>query len=291
MAEFLFNPTRLSFHIPHMLGGILLCGDKGEHGRGGNGDCIVVDGTTGLIGVADGTERSPQASRRFLKDTAAHLSDMGRRNARPSHTDLLKAAQSVLDSFRYEDRTTFLCILPASDGSVFYLSGGDSILMHIDTTTSRVLFRNRSNMGFAGRSPDLLDFGHLQVKRGERLLLATDGLWDIQREDSQGFLQSILSIVSAGPLHLVPTQLITAVHPAFCTTEARSYDDFSLVLIDPLQIRPFSYRVLLGGTDKDSEHSYQRRCKSREFPDRDCALPEDGHSLWIFPDCLDEYSC
>ena len=75
MKPFLLNPARMSFRMADVLGGILLCGKKGEGRFFGNGDCILLDGATGLIAVADGTERTPEASRRFLSLMADQMQE------------------------------------------------------------------------------------------------------------------------------------------------------------------------------------------------------------------------
>jgi hypothetical protein len=60
------------------------------------------------------------------------------------------------------------------------------------------------------------------------------------------------------------------------------------VLLDPFRIEPFGQRVLIGGTDHESELSYQGQCTKGDLPDWYIPLPENGPSFLIFPDILND---
>lgn len=286
MKPFLLNPARMSFRMADVLGGILLCGKKGEGRFFGNGDCILLDGATGLIAVADGTERTPEASRRFLSLMADQMQEGQRTGGEMGLHHFVEAAKGVLEQFRYEDRTTFVCLLPAHDGSMLYVSGGDSVLMQLDADAGEVVFRNRSNMGFTGRYREVADFGQLMTKKGDRFLLASDGLWDLAVEDGQDAAQLLLRGLKTDPVHFLPDRLVGACHPAFQDGGSAPYDDFSMVLVDPDNLSSFRARVLLGGTSTNAEAHYQSLCRQEALPRRYVSLPDPGSALWTFPDSL-----
>jgi len=286
MKPFLLNPLRMSFQIADVLGGVLLCGEKGEGRFYGNGDCILLDGAAGLIGVADGTERSPDASRRFLSMMADQMQNGHRAGGEMRLRHFVEAAGEVLEGFPYEERSTFVCLLPADEGSVFYISGGDSLFMQLDVQASEVVFRNRSNMGFTGRSREVSDFGRLQTKEGDVFLLASDGLWDLAVEDGEDVAQVLLEGLKTDPVHCLPDCLVHTRHPAFRTGTNNPYDDFGMVLVDPANLSSFRSRVLLGGTSTDTEAHYQRLCRREALPSRYMRLLDQDATLWTFPDSL-----
>ena len=288
MTDFLINPARLSFRVPDLLSGLLVCGNKGDaRPSAGNGDCILIDGAAGLIGVADCTERSPQASRRFLTSLSEHLAGSGPFEDRHRPDVLLAAARSVLEEFHYDDRTTFLCVLALPEGRVFYLNGGDSLLMQLGFQGSRIVFRNRPNMGFAGRCREILDSGFLEVADNDLFLLATDGLWDLLGDGSEDLSTWMPGALRSGSLDGLPHALVKGRHPAFSSMSGKLYDDLGLVLFRPFQTGSFCQRVLLGGTDSHSEEHYQDRLQRKGLPDCDLVLPEGPQSLWVLPDALD----
>jgi len=286
MKPFLLNPLRMSFQIADVLGGVLLCGRKGEGRFFGNGDCILLDGATGLIGVADGTERSPDASRRFLNLMADQMRNGHRVGGEMRLRHFVEAAGEVLEGFHYEDRSTFVCLLPAADGQVFYIGGGDSILMQLDVDASEVVFRNRSNMGFTGRCRQVSDFGRLQTKKGDVFLLASDGLWDLVLADGEDVTQVLLRGLKRDPVHRLTDSVVSKCHPAFRPDANNPYDDFGMVLVDPANLSSFRSRVLLGGTSTDAEAEYQRLRREDAFPGRYMRLPDQEATLWTLPDSL-----
>jgi hypothetical protein len=281
-----FNLYRRSFHIPNTLSAILLNGYKGRGLHRGNGDCLLLDGLQRLIGVADGTERSPQVSRRFLQC----LSD--RFQAGPPGSDyerrafLLETTQSVLDQFSYEDRTTFLCVLPEEDGSLYYVSGGDSLLLHINNARTQISLCNHPNMAFVGRSRDIPDYGHIKAQKGDLFLLATDGLWDLHRREDQDLLDLFIEESEIyESIHHFGELLVNTRHPAFRKkTKHHWFDDFSLVVIDPYLLHRFGSRLLWGGTNVEIEAFYQNQCKLSTAEDQDIRLADRYTTLQVFPE-------
>jgi hypothetical protein len=169
---------------------------------------------------------------------------------------------------------------------VFYISGGDSLFMQLDVPASEVVFRNRSNMGFTGRSREVSDFGRLQTKKGDIFLLASDGLWDLAVEDDEDVAQALLRGLKTDPVHRLPDCVVRTRHPAFRTDTNNSYDDFGMVLVDPANLSLFRSRVLLGGTSTNAEAHYQRLCRQEAFPSRYMRLLDQDATLWTFPDSL-----
>ena len=274
----------MSFQAPDILGGLLFSGYKGENRFEGNGDCVLLDGMNGILGIADGSERSPQASRAFLERLADRMEKNREKSGEEGFDPLMETAQQVLDTFHYEDRTTFLCLHLHEDGTAVYISGGDSLLFHVNPEDSRVLFRNRSNMGFAGRSKHIIDSGLLQAKQGDLFLLATDGVWDLLNGKSENLIRSFFEMLKTTPFPALPERLVKQKHPAFQEGTDQQYDDLCVLLVDPFRFSGFRSRVLMGGTGRREEKHYQALRTQNTFPDRSVRLPENGLPLWIFPD-------
>ncbi len=61
MPDFLFNPVRLTFHVPDLVSGLLLRGKKGApRGLVGMDDCVLLDGALGLVGIATARTGAPR---------------------------------------------------------------------------------------------------------------------------------------------------------------------------------------------------------------------------------------
>ncbi len=287
MNPFLLNPARMYFQVPDVLGGLLLAGAKGERRRRpGNGDCLLLDGASGLLGLADGSDRSPQASREFLEGISGRLNGIRVGTSEDLFRSFLEAVQAVLDSFRYEERTTFICLLAAGDGSLYYISGGDSLLFHLAPRTSRVLFRNQANMAFAGRSRHIVDSGRLEFGKGDLVLMASDGAWDLTGGNSEELVKALFSALKQGPFHETPERLARERHPAFLEGHNQPHDDFSVILADPFRLGEFSGRVITGGTSGTQEDRYRLRRRQGSLPDRYLPLAGREPDFWRFPEDL-----
>jgi len=287
MNPFLLNPARMAFQVPGVLGGFLVAGSKGrDRPVQGNGDCVLLDGACGLVGVADGSERSPEASRAFLQGLSDRMSGC----PVESHEERLRhfhaAVQATLESFGYEDRTTFVCLLSVGDGTVAYVCGGDSLLFHLDPGAGRIRFRNRANMGFSGRTRQILDSGRLVFRRGDLALLTTDGVWDLTGGDSDELVRAFFEGLKSGPFHDMPERLSRDRHPAFDDRSIRPHDDFGVLLLDPFGMASLSGRMLAGGTSGTAEARYLREVDRRALPDRYVPLPLGDRDLWLFPEDL-----
>jgi hypothetical protein len=289
MNRLLLNPLRMVFQVPGVLGGLLLAGSKGpEHGGAGNGDCILLDGAAGFLGIADGSERSPQASREFLREFAGRVNVNRPAGRQECFRCFQEAAEGVLQSFRYEDRTTFVCLLSGGEGSLFYLCGGDSLLFHLDPRASRIRFRNRANMGFAGRSTHVADSGRLDLQQGDLVLLATDGVWDLTDGNSEELVRAFFQGLKQGPLYETAARLTRERHPAFQADRARPYDDLGVLLLNPSRIQGLPWRMIAGGTSAAEETRYRRACEQGVYPDRELALAPRNGKIWVFPEELSE---
>lgn len=288
MPDFLFNPARLTFHVPDVVSGLLLRGKKGApRGLVGNGDCILLDGALGLVGIADGTDRSPQASRRFLTTLACEAAGRCTITGPPGASEFLDLATTVLEQFDYNERTTFLCLIPLERGRFLFLAGGDSLLLQVDPRRKTVAVLNKPNMGFTGRSREIVDFGGLEVADYELLVLATDGLWDLQGGSGQETMGFLAEALGGSSLQEAPRRLVEERHPAFCREAGKPYDDMALVVVRPFERGAFPHRVLLGGTDDRMESLYERRLTRKVLPDADLTLPDGSPSFWILPDALE----
>jgi len=279
------NPATLRFRVPGVLGGLLMAGARGpRRSTPGNGDCLLLDGERGLLGVADAAERSPQASRTFLEGIAQRLraAEEGSRDDRFS--GFLEAAHAVLHTFRYEERTTFICLLLAGPRSLYYICGGDSLLFHLDPDTGRVRFRNRANMGFAGRSRQIVDSGRLDFRPGDLVLMATDGVWDLTGGSSEELVRAFFTSLGQGPFEETPERLTRERHPAFREGPDRPCDDFGVILADPFRLGDLAGQVLAGGTGGAAEERYRLLRVRGGLPDRYLPLPDRGGAFWRFPE-------
>ncbi len=287
MNPFTLNPARLAFQMHGILGGLLFSGSKSRELSGvGNGDCILLDGAVGVVGVADGSDRSPEASREFLKGFSDRMTERLPCSREERIRGFHDSVQGTLDSFRYEDRTTFVCLHSVGDGVLDYICGGDSLLFHLDPRASRIRFRNRANMGFAGRSRQIVDSGRLTFQEGDLVFLATDGVWDLTGGDSEELVRAFFNGLKKGPFHEMPERLTRERHPFFRTGPIHPYDDFGVLLLDPFQVHALPGRVLAGGTSGAVEARYLQEVDRRVFPDRYVRLASPDRGLWVFPEDL-----
>ena len=286
MNSLCLNPSCMTFRIPHVLGGILLAGRKGEGAQSGNGDCVLLDGGSGLAGIADGADRSPRASRAFLSGLAERMSTVPPGEGDEPLRRLVEAGQAVLETFRYEDRSTFVCVIFPGDGSLCYVCGGDSLLFRLDSREGRIRFRNRANMGFTGRSTQILDSGRMELNRGDLILLATDGVWDLTAGDSEALTAAFFDALRTGPLHDAPVRIARERHVAFRGGGGQPHDDFCALLLDPFRMTRFPGCMIAGGTGRIAEARYREERLRRQWPDRYFPVTVKEEGLWTFPEDL-----
>jgi len=287
MKPLLLNPARMALMVPDILGGLLFSGSKGrEDPFAGNGDCLLMDAAHGLVGVADGSDRSPEASREFLQGISKRMNGCVEESGEGRRRCFHAAVQGTLESFRYEERTTFVCLFSAGDGSLDYVCGGDSLLFHLDPSVARIRFRNRTNMGFAGRSRQIVDAGRLFFRKGDLALLATDGVWDLTDGDSEALVRAFFQGLQCGPFHDMPERLTLERHPAFRLGSIRPHDDFGVLLLDPFRLGDLPGRVLVGGTSGEVEFRYRQQVHRGAVPDRYVPLAPGKRDLWVFPEDL-----
>jgi len=287
MDPIFLNPALMGLRMPGVLGGLLLAAGKGRGVRAaGSGDCLLLDGAMGLVGVADASERSPRASRAFLQGVSDAMRGRIDRGPDGRIGCFRDAVQHTLDAFPYEDRTTFVCLLSAGEGVLDYVCGGDSLLFHLDTAAPGIRFRNRSNMGFAGRSRQIVDAGRLTFRPGDLALLATDGVWDLTGGDSGRLIRAFFSGLEQGPFHEMPERLARERHPAFFRDRHLPFDDFAALLLDPFRIGELAGRIVAGGTGGRDAGGPLLEAAPRALPDRYLRLPLDGRDSWTFPEDL-----
>ncbi|HDP79967.1 MAG TPA: hypothetical protein ENN21_03895, partial [Spirochaetes bacterium] len=178
----LINPARRAVLCGDRLSAALITGyDKVKSGYG-NGDCLLLDFKNGIFAVSDSSERFPQSSRDLLCRLAGLLDTEGVPGNAGAWDILMR---KVYDGQKYHFKATLSCAAVNEDESgvsVMVVHGGDSTVMVTDTMDGSIRHLTMPDMNFAGRSRKLSIVGEWRVqKRSERIVLCSDGMWDLMR--------------------------------------------------------------------------------------------------------------
>jgi hypothetical protein len=260
------NEARRALRAPRRFSACLFTGtDKLRRGYG-NGDCLLLDLTTGFFAVADASDRWPSASSDLLKRLA------GRLGAGPRPQDSqgwLREVNKVYGSQRRLRTTTFSGVaLNGTPGarSLTILHGGDSRILLFNLKTKTVDYASPADMNFAGRATGLPRVVEWPLERAPyRLLLATDGLSDLARLQGQTVEALCLWALSRFAVDELPDRIREFLKQRQGKAE---YDDIGLIALDPAAVEDFQPgRFLLGGTTPAEEAEFQS-FKGEVLPDR-----------------------
>ncbi len=231
------------------LSALLITGsDKVESGFG-NGDCLLLDFSRLTFAVSDGSERHPNASRILLERLA---------NALPPPLSFdIDAFQSAIGKIYAGQKYTHKCTFSSvafyknrKEVTACISSGGDSMVIVADSSDGSIIFKNSSDMNFAGRSKNVPGISTLTLKnRKLRVIVATDGFTEVLNRIEKpehgklpGWLfdGSVCGVAGEFRRRLKKKKLI-------------SCDDIGMIIVDPFAVRLDHTAILFGGTSPAKE--------------------------------------
>ncbi len=203
------------------------------------GDAVLLDPATGLFACGDSSDRGPWEAARFLREFGLVMERFrgegprGSRGADPwdeLRSTLTGRIREMLATFPFQGTTTFTGFLllkgyGESRGLLFH--AGDSVLFSY-SRKGGVRRLTEPNFWLLGKVRSLYQVDYFTWRRGDRLLMATDGVYDLKPPDHGGLEGCLEELLGRCPVEEVPDELIA------CGDGRREgRDDLALVAIDP----------------------------------------------------------
>lgn len=225
-----------SFEYQDLLFAAILPGNKGST-HSAPGDAVLIDLDLGILAVADGPERNPSASARFLERfhalaEASTSFDPGGHSLDEHFESIVAETNDLLLATSYHENTTFSALIIGGDNRAVLLHTGDSLVYLISGADRRVTQISRSNHFMVGRAPRLFQTEVLTVTGGDLVLLATDGLTDLARCHKLPVDRFLLHGLNGGGPRCLSDSII-----ARSGTVEVDLDDLSIIVADPRSVR------------------------------------------------------
>jgi hypothetical protein len=250
----------------------------------GNGDCLLLNMKHLFFALSDSTERYSRASRDILERLCEEVDKKGV----PEHKEeWLDCVNDVFAHQKYHHKATFSLAAirrNATGASICIINGGDSSVHIVNKVTGRVEYRTEPNMNFAGRSKKISGVMELSLKGdGYRLVMASDGLTDVARFCGKDVMEMVGTFLSHDNVHEIPEKLRELIRSADLGGTAGNYDDFGIIVIDPMSLKTDSdVQIVMGGTNPGEEDAYQRKIADsssgdgwismKEIPEKACRI-------------------
>jgi hypothetical protein len=227
----------------------------------GNGDCLLLNMKHLFFALSDSNERYSRASRDILERLCEEVDKKGVPEHKEEWLDLVN---DVFAHQKYHHKATFSFAAirrNATGASICIINGGDSTVHIVNKVTGRVEYRTEPNMNFAGRSKKISGVMELSLKGdGYRLVMASDGLADVARFCGKDVTEMVGAFLTHDNVHEIPEKLRELIRSADLGGTAGNYDDFGIIVIDPMSLKTDSdAQIVMGGTDPGEEDAYQRR--------------------------------
>jgi hypothetical protein len=193
-------------NVPGILSVLLIPGsDKADWA--GNGAAVLVDGQRGIVAVADGPERNPDASSAFLRRFLAEMCDLVEPGEPWSFTNggfthLVSATNRLVRETSYHDGTTFSAVVLGQDNRYAVLHAGDSLIFRLRPSTGEVVQLSRTNHCLVGRSAGLFQAEEASFLDHDLFLVASDGLASLARSCGRGtaaFIEGLMRTCASPP--------------------------------------------------------------------------------------------
>ena len=262
----LLNRARRAVRIPGFLSAAVFTGTEKVRCGYGNGDCVLVDPKDRLFGVADATERFPEASRRLLMNLVESVES---EETPDDETSWVETVNRAYRQQSYNMKTTISCIALSGhyDSTSYVIQGGDSMVVVIDPENGETMFKSSADMNFAGRAPELTSVHGLKLPDTPLVaVLASDGFADLARQTGSGIEDFCLRLAREGPIEEADRRVADIIRGL---PEGAEYDDVAVLVMalpapPPVNRKP----VLIGGTGAASEKTFQRNLKEGKLADK-----------------------
>jgi len=252
----MINAMKRSFKVPECLSAFIVTGTEKVRCGFGNGDCLLLDLSNNIFAVADGSERYPWASRELLERLKDKLSST---TGLPEADVFSNSISEIYAMQKYNHKTTMSCISLTEDNegvSVAIANGGDSSVVIYDTRNCSIVYKTEVDMNFAGRSISEPDIVNIRLEEKScRVLLATDGLFDLLKHYDNRSAETLPEIFSCEEVHLIADELQ---HKLELLSDHYEYDDIGVIVIDPFNTGiGQNMSVLMGGTTSLEETRFR----------------------------------
>ncbi|MBN1882513.1 MAG: SpoIIE family protein phosphatase [Deltaproteobacteria bacterium] len=201
------------------------------------GDAVFVDLVAGVLAVADGPDKNPTASSRFLKRFIAEVIDVccagdARIAVGDRFDDIVTRTNELVKKSDYHDSTTFSALIFGSDGQTILLHTGDSLVYALSSDTGEVTQLSHTNHFLIGRSPHLFQTELISLDDRSIVVLSTDGITDLARSHGLNTADFITRHVALpqdiGCPHRISARIVALVESAHSR-----FDDIGLVVARP----------------------------------------------------------
>jgi len=206
------------------------------------GDAVFVDIAAGVLAVADGPDKNPTASSRFLKRFVTEVIDTfcadGERIAVGDRfDDIVTRTNELVKEADYHDSTTFSALMFGSDRHAILFHTGDSLVYALSPDTGEVKQLSRTNHFLIGRSPHLFQTELISLDDQNIVVLCTDGITDLARSHGLNTADFIARHVARpqdiGCPHRISRRIAALVEAAHSR-----FDDIGLVVARPALMNP-----------------------------------------------------
>jgi hypothetical protein len=214
----------------------------GGSDNGHVGDAVFVDVAVGVLAVADGPDKNPTASSRFLKRFIAEVIDScciggGRITVRDQFDEIVARTNELVKEADYHDSTTFSALLFGPDGRAILLHTGDSLVYALSPDTGEVKQLSRTNHFLIGRSPHLFQTELVSLDEQHIVVLSTDGITDLARSHGLNTADFITRHV-ARPQDIGCPHRISERIAALVESAHSRFDDIGLIVARPALMGP-----------------------------------------------------
>lgn len=235
----------------------------------GIGDAVLVDLCSGIVAIADSSDRNTTASRSFLfkfregvSDTLdgidlCTMTDEGLN----AYVSLLKARiEALLLTISYHDNAAFsgmvLCATASGNRGILFHCG-DTRLYLFDRDQGILKQLTKTDSCLIGRISSMSQVDVVDMDGDVRLLLASDGVGDLDRQllisGGEGLADTIERVLRDSPVEDVP-ELLMARTEEIKQTE----DDICLLAASPSNWAKQGLVLVAGGTTSAEERDFQR---------------------------------
>jgi len=279
----LLNRKERSAKVPGVLGARLCSGTGKSPFLMGVGDCILLDFSKWFFAVGDSPEWNTSSSRvfmikfdRMLADCLDNSSDCvySQQEWADLKDVIVQHTHMLLESILFEVNCTFTGILIANtdlgrEGIVFHT--GDSLLYQCNNKTGKSSLVTQSNFWMIGKTKQLYQVDTMVIEESTRLLIATDGLSDIDVTDGVDRNEFIGNLFQENAVENIPCVLLDRGR-----LKQGYVDDVGIITINPNELYSDDKIVVIGGTTSNVEQMFQERVANEYYQDNYISLKNES---------------
>jgi serine/threonine protein phosphatase PrpC len=194
------------------------------------GDALYIDTERGILAVADGSEKNPSASSRFLErfKEAVEENDFFYIRQSDAFEEVVVMTNSLVRDTPFHESTTFSAVLIGQNGNAALLHTGDSLVFTVRAETQAMEQKSRTNHLLIGRALHLFQTEIIPLETADMVILATDGIVELAR----CLRFSPQDLLSRCTTHRSPSEVISNILKFIASVEM-SLDDIGIIVAIP----------------------------------------------------------